>query len=66
MHWKDKALTALIRQYKVSDTTYYFPYQDMTVRFIDGVWYLGSITITREHMSEIYSTELYHEDWEDA
>ena len=65
MHWKDKALTALMQSYKISDTTYYFPHQDATVRFIDDEWYLRALEITREHVSEIYSTETYYEEDEE-
>lgn len=62
MHWKDAALIALIRSYKFSDTTYYFPHQNMTVRLIDGAWYLKTAEISREHVAEIYSTEIYFEE----
>lgn len=62
MHRRDTALIALICSYKISDTTYYFPRQNMTVRFIDGAWYLKTDEISREHVAEIYSTEIYFEE----
>lgn len=65
MHWKDKALTGLICCYKISPTTYYFPHQDTTVRFIDGKWYLSGHEIIHEHVWEIYCTEMYFEEDEE-
>jgi hypothetical protein len=65
MHWKDGALIALIGSYRISDTSYYFPHQNMTVRFIDGAWYLKTVEISREHVAEIYSTEIYFEEDEE-
>lgn len=62
MHRKDTALIALICSYKISDTTYYFPHQNMTVRFIDGAWHLKTDETSREHVAEIYSTEIYFEE----
>lgn len=64
-HWKDKALTALILSYRISDTTYYFPHQNTTVRFIDGKWYLRSDEVSRGHVADIYSTEIYFEEDEE-
>lgn len=67
MYWKDKALLALIRPYKISDTDYCFLHQNMIVSFIDEKWYLKGLEVAREHVAEIYITELYfEEDEEDA
>lgn len=65
MHRKNGALIALIGSYRISDTTYYFPHQNMTVRFIDGAWHLKTDEISREHVAEIYSTEIYFEEDEE-
>lgn len=61
-HWKDKALLALMWPYKVSETDYNFPYQNMDVSFVDEKWYFRNLEITREHVAEIYTTELYFEE----
>lgn len=64
-HWKDKALLALMWPCKTTETDYYFPHQSMTVSFIDERWYLRGLEVTREHVAEIYTTELYFEEEKD-
>lgn len=64
--WRNEALRALLLPYQVSDTTYYFPEQKITIRYIDGEWLLHTTPITKKHVWEIYSTELYFEEDYDA
>ena len=52
--------------YQISDTTYYFPAQEITVRYIDGEWLFHMTSISCKHVWEIYSTERYFEEDYDA
>lgn len=61
-YWKDTVLLALMWPYKTTETDYLFPHQNMTVRFIDEKWYFSGLEVTREHVAEIYTTELYFEE----
>lgn len=61
-HWKDKSLLALIWPYKVSDTDYHFPHQNMDVSFVDKKWYFRGLEVTREHVAEVFITEFYFEE----
>ena len=63
---KDRELLELLSPYRVSDTAYYFPEQRITIRYIDGEWLLHTTPITKKHVWEIYSTELYFEEDYDA
>ena len=62
VHWKDKALLALMWPYKITETDYHFPHQNMTVSFIGEKWYFRGLEVTREHAAEIYTTEFYFEE----
>ena len=59
-------LLGALLPYKISDTTYYFPAQDITIRYIEGEWLFHMTPISCEHAWEIYSTERYFEEDCDA
>ena len=60
------ALLGALRPYRISDVTYYFPNQDITVRYINGIWLFDMTEISQRHVWEIYSTERYFEEDYDA
>ena len=60
------ALLGVLHPYRISDVTYYFPNQDITVRYINGIWLFDMTEISQKHVWEIYSTERYFEEDHDA
>lgn len=60
------ALLGVLQPYRISDVTYYFPNQDITVRYINDTWLFDMTEISQKHVWEIYSTERYFEEDNDA
>jgi len=59
-------LLGALLPYQISDSTYYFPAQEITVRYIDGEWLFHMTPISCNHVWEIYTTERYFEEDYDA